>query len=269
MTEIESRLPFTHWLAQAGGGFARGLFMLGERLSRFVLPPLCLSCHCGVADQNVLCADCWSKLHFIEKPYCPVSGLPFAFDPGAGVLSATVIASPPPYDAARAVLRYDDVSGRIIQRYKYGDRMEAAPAMAAWMARAGADLLADADLIAPVPLHRSRLFSRRFNQSAELVRHLAQRVQRKATPDLLVRIKATQPQVGLSGQARRRNVAGAFRVNEPFSKQVAGKIVVLVDDVMTTGATIEACARVLKVAGAHEVRVLTFARVVPQGDTAI
>ncbi|MGB5092106.1 MAG: ComF family protein [Parvibaculum sp.] len=252
-----------------GQHLADAAMWLGSRLSRFFLPPLCLSCHCGITTQNALCATCWSQLHFIEKPLCPVSGLPFAFDPGPGMLSAAVIASPPPYDAARAVLRYDDVSGRIIHRYKYGDRMEAAPAMAAWMARAGADLLGDATLVAPVPLHRARLFSRRFNQSAELARHLGHRVRVAVVPDLLLRIKATQPQVGLSGQARRRNVAGAFKVNPRFSDKVVGKVVVLIDDVMTTGATIEACARVLKASGASEVRVLTFARVVPQGDTPI
>lgn len=256
-------------LLAAGDCIIRAVAWTGSRVSRFFLPPLCLSCHCGVASQNALCASCWSQLNFIEKPYCRVSGLPFAFDPGPGLLSAAVIASPPPYDAARAVLRYDDVSGRMIHRYKYGDRMEAAPAMAAWMARAGADLLADASLVVPVPLHRSRLFSRRFNQAAELARYLGHRLKLKVVPDLLVRIKATQPQVGLSGQARRRNVAGAFKINPRFSSLVADKVVVLIDDVMTTGATIEACARVLKGSGAREVRVLTFARVVPQGDTPI
>ncbi|HEX7774955.1 MAG TPA: ComF family protein [Parvibaculum sp.] len=258
--------------------------MLGARAARLAdvaLPPLCLSCGKGIETHGALCGDCWRAVEFIERPFCPVTGIPFAFDPnveggdpnaeggdpnaegGGEIVSAAALASPPPYAKARAVMRYGDVAARIVLRFKYADRMEAAPAFARWMARAGAELLADADVVAPVPLHRSRLFSRRFNQSAELARHVAALSGVRFMPGLLERVRATRPQVGLSGDARRRNVAGAFRLGAKARAAVEDRIVVIVDDVVTTGATVDACARALKAAGAAEVRVLALARVVP------
>lgn len=239
---------------------ARGL---AGRLADLALPPLCLSCGKGVEAHGALCGTCWAAVGFIEAPVCPVSGVPFPFDPGPGIVSAAALASPPPYAAARAVMRYGDESAKLVHRFKYADRMEAAPAFARWMVRAGADLLEGADFIAPVPLHRRRLFSRRFNQSAELARRISGLSGVVFVPDLLERVRATRPQVGLSGDARRRNVAGAFRLRGALRELVRDRIVVIVDDVMTTGATVEACARVLKAAGTREVRVLCLARVVP------
>lgn len=247
------------------GRVARGLLV---RLSDLALPPLCLSCGAGVEAHGSLCGACWRGIEFIEAPICPVSGVPFPYDPGDGVVSAAALASPPVYASARAVMRYTDHSAKLIHRFKYADRMEAAPAFGRWMSRAGATLLQDADFIAPVPLHRRRLFSRRFNQSAELARQIAKLAGVRFVPDLLERVRATRPQVGLSGDARRRNVAGAFRLAGGHRALPPGRVVVVVDDVITTGATVEACARVLKNAGAREVRVLCLARVVP-GDGAI
>jgi ComF family protein len=251
----------------------RGLVsMLGARAGRLAdiaLPPLCLACGKGIEAHGALCGDCWRAVEFIERPFCPVTGIPFPFDPnaedgsGEEIVSAAALASPPPYAKARAVMRYGDTAARIVLRFKYADRMEAAPAFARWMARAGTELLADADVVAPVPLHRSRLFSRRFNQSAELARHVAGLSGIRFAPGLLERVRATRPQVGLSGDARRRNVAGAFRLGAGARASVEGRTVVIVDDVVTTGATVEACARVLKAAGAREVCVLALARVVP------
>lgn len=244
---------------------ARGLL---ARLSNLALPPLCLSCGAGVGAHGALCGACWRGIEFIEAPVCPVSGLPFPYDPGDGVVSAAALAAPPAYASARAVMRYTDHSAKLVHRFKYADRLEAAPAFGRWMARAGAALLQDADVIAPVPLHRRRLFSRRFNQSAELARQIATLAGVRFVPDLLERVRATRPQVGLSGDARRRNVAGAFRLASGHRALPPGRVVVVVDDVITTGATVEACARVLRNAGAREVRVLCLARVVP-GDGAI
>ena len=248
---------------ERGRGWARAALALGHMLADMALPPLCLSCGQGVEAHGALCGSCWATVGFIEAPFCPVNGVPFPYDPGPGIVSAAALASPPPYAKARAVMRYSDESARLVHRFKYADRMEAAPAFARWMARAGAELLAGADFIAPVPLHRRRLFSRRFNQSAELARRISGLSGAVFLPDLLERVRATRPQVGLSGAARRRNVAGAFRLRERSRELVKGKVVVIVDDVMTTGATVEACARVLNAAGAAEVRVLCLARVVP------
>jgi len=238
-------------------------------LADLALPPLCLGCGRGIEAHHALCAGCWRGIDFIEKPVCAVTGLPFAFDAGEDAVSAVALASPPPYARACAVMRYTDESARLIHRFKYADRMEAAPAFARWMARAGAELLAGADLIAPVPLHRWRLFSRRFNQSAELVRAIERQTGLHAQPGLLERVRPTRPQVGLSGEARRRNVAGAFRLRAGAADLVRDRIVVIVDDVVTTGATIEACARAVRAGGAREVRILALARVVPGEGVSI
>ncbi len=260
---MDGGIDETPGFAERGRGWARAAVGFGRRLADIALPPLCLSCGQGVEAHGALCGTCWTAMAFIEAPFCPVSGVPFPFDPGPGIVSAAALASPPPYARARAVMRYSDESARLVHRFKYSDRMEAAPAFARWMARAGAELLEGADFIAPVPLHRRRLFSRRFNQSAELARRISHLSAVAFVPDLLERVRATRPQVGLSGAARRRNVAGAFRLRARARELVKGRIVVIVDDVITTGATVEACARVLKAAGTREVRVLCLARVVP------
>lgn len=235
----------------------------------FALPPLCMGCGGPVSLQVGLCASCWSAIDFIERPYCEVSGLPIAFDTGEPQMRPEFIDNPPPYARARSVMRYNQASARLILRFKYADRMEAAPAFARWMARAGADLLEGAELVLPVPLHRGRLFSRRYNQAGELARRLADLHHLSFAADLLDRVRATRPQVGLSGAARRRNVAGAFRLASGAGTRIEGKTIVLVDDVITTGATIDACARVLSAAGAREVRVLALARVVQDDGVSI
>ena len=132
------------------------------------LPPLCPACREPVGDAAGLCAACWSKLSPIERPFCERLGIPFAYDPGPGILSMQAIADPPAYQRARAAVRYDDVARALVHALKYGDRLDLAPTMGRWMARAGRELLAEADLIVPVPLHWRRLWARRFNQSAAL-----------------------------------------------------------------------------------------------------
>lgn len=233
------------------------------------LPPLCLGCGRGVDAHGALCGRCWGEVEFIDRPFCAVTGLPFSFDTGPDTVSAVALAAPPAYERARAVMRYNDRSAALLHRFKYGDRMEAGPAFARWLMRCGAELLAEADLLVPVPLHRRRLFSRRFNQSAELSRRVAAMAGLPHMPELLQRVRATRPQVGLSGDARRRNVAGAFQLAEDAAALIRGRNVVLVDDVMTTGATAEACARTLKRGGAAGVSVLCIARVVPGGGISI
>jgi ComF family protein len=240
------------------GGVVRAIFGHAVDLA---LPPLCPACREPVAGL-ALCADCWSKLNFIAPPYCERLGIPFAYDPGPGLLSMQAIADPPAYGRARAAVRYDDIARTLVHSFKYGDRLDLALTLGQWMARAGRELLADADAIVPVPLHWRRLWARRFNQSAMLAQTIANESGRPVAYDALRRVKPTVQQVGLTRAQRAENIQGAFRVSAAGKAAVAGRRLVLVDDVMTTGATAEGCTRALMRAGAANVDVLTFARVV-------
>jgi ComF family protein len=226
------------------------------------LPPLCPSCRAPVGEGAGLCADCWAKLAFIEPPFCARLGIPFTYDPGPGLLSMEAIANPPAYDRARAAVRYDDVARTLVLSFKYGDRLDLAPMMGRWMARAGHELTQGADALVPVPLHWRRLWSRRFNQSAALAGSVAEQSGVPVLYDALARVRATPQQVGLSKTQRADNVQGAFRVPPERKAQVAGRRLILVDDVLTSGATVDTCARALLRAGAAHVDVLVFARVV-------
>jgi ComF family protein len=199
----------------------------------------------------------------IEPPYCARLGIPFAYDAGPGLLSMEAIADPPAYDRARAAVRYDDIARALVHAYKYGDRLDLAPLIGHWMARAGHELLAaDADGLVPVPLHWRRLWARRFNQSAALATEIGVIGKVPVLHGALKRRRATVQQVGLSKSERANNVQGAFRVPADAKAQVAGRRLILIDDVLTSGATLDTCARALLRAGAAHVDVLVFARVV-------
>jgi len=225
------------------------------------LPTLCVACREPVAGVGV-CPDCWAKLSFIERPYCPRLGIPFVYDPGPEMLSMEAIANPPAYRRARAAVRYDDVAKVLVHALKYQDRTDLAPAMGRWMARAGTELLDGADVLIPVPLHWRRGWSRRYNQSGALARTIAKQSGVAVAADTLRRIRPTQQQVGLSRTDRARNVQGAFKVAPDQTGQIQDRRVVLIDDVLTSGATVDACARALLRAKAAQVDVLVFARVV-------
>jgi ComF family protein len=226
------------------------------------LPPLCPACRVPLAQHGGLCAACWSKLSFIAPPYCARLGIPFAYDPGPGILSLEAIADPPAYRKARAAARYDDVARALVHSLKYGDRLDLAPALGRWMAGAGREILAEADALVPVPLHWRRLWARRFNQSAALAKEISRENGIVLMQEVLQRVKPTPQQVGLSRPERERNVQGAFRVPAHARGDVSGRRLILVDDVLTSGATVDACARSLLRAGAAHVDVLVFARVV-------
>lgn len=232
---------------------------------KLLFPPLCAGCRREVSQPGSICGACWPKVRFLERPWCAVMGTPFSHDMGEGFLSAEAIANPPPFARARAAVAYSGVARRMVQGLKYSDRTDLAPWMARWMARAGAELLDDADIVVPVPLHWRRFLTRRFNQSAELARAICEQSGTLFAPSAVKRIKKTRQQVGLHLREREDNVRSAFAVPVEQDILVRGRRVLVIDDVYTTGATVSAVARALKKSGATAVDVLTFARVLP-GD---
>lgn len=188
-------------------------------------------------------------------------GTPFSIDMGKNFLSAEAIADPPPFERLRAVMLYDDLARRLVSSIKYADRTDLVPSIASWMVVAGRELIQDATIIVPVPLHTSRLQYRRFNQAAELARTIGKLQNLSYKPELLNRHRATRQQVGLTEAERTRNVQSAFRVPLEKKIELKGSRVLLVDDVYTTGATAKAATRALKRAGVASVDVLVFAKV--------
>lgn len=279
-------------LVAAGRALARDGLQL-------VLPPACLACEAPTDPARALCAACWGKMVFITEPCCDRCGLPFPVDTGANCDGCDK--HPPAFERARAAFLYkrvkrmarddkdvgrrpkrglwqrvvraaflckdveqdhEDVGRDLVLAFKMADRSYLAPQLAEWLHRAATPLLADTDLVVPVPLHRWRLFGRRFNQSAILARLLARQAGKAVAPDLLVRRRRTTPQARLSGRKRRHNLQGAFAVRRGRAADAAGRRVLLVDDVLTTGATADECARALQRAGAKSVYVATLARTV-------
>jgi ComF family protein len=243
------------------GRFAAPWRAVFGRALDVALPRLCPACRELVGDDG-LCASCWSKLSLIAPPFCERLGIPFAYDPGPGVLSMQAITDPPAYHRARAAVRYDEIARTLVHALKYGDRLDLAPLMGRWMARAGRELLRGADALVPVPLHWRRLWARRFNQSAALAKSISAESGVPVANSALKRIKATAQQVGLTQSERAENVQAAFRVPAEGKADVVGRKLVLIDDVLTSGATADTCARTLLRAGANSVDVVVFARVV-------
>jgi len=248
----------------------RPVVILARWLINLVLPPRCLGCGAGVETQGTFCPACWASLRFLEEAEgCARCGEPV----GPGVMAfpgwqcARCLAEPPPFARARSAFLYGGAVREAILAMKHGDRTEHARTLAGQMARAVSGLLAEPDaVLVPVPLHRWRLWRRGYNQAALLAQALARETGRPWLPDALARVRATLPQQGLNREERRRNLRGAFRVTEAGRRKIAGRIVVLVDDVLTTGSTARHCARALLAAGATEVRVATLARVSAAGE---
>jgi ComF family protein len=209
--------------------------------------------------HNTLCAACWPQIDFIRPPLCDRLGLPLPFATGDVSLSAAAFSDPPEYDRARAVAHYSGLMRRLVHDLKFHDRDDLTVLLAGWLAEAGRELLHEADLIVPVPLSRSRLLRRRFNQAARLGDDLSRRTGIAMDALSLVRVRSTASQVGLSRAQREENVRGAFAVREERRDRIDGRHVVLIDDVVTTGATVSAATRALRRAGAMRVDVLALA----------
>ena len=235
----------------------------GRALLDLLLPPHCPACDAPVGAPGLLCADCFRQTGFITEPFCARCGVPFANAAlgGAEQLCPGCRAATPVFHRARAALRYDAQGRRLILPFKHADRTELTAVLAPHMARAGAVLLREADLLVPVPLHRGRLFLRRYNQAALLAKAVGRIAGRPCLLDALVRQRATASLGDKSATERAAEVAGAFAVRPSRMGRVSGKHVPLVDDVMTSGATANACATVLLAGGAASVDVLAAARV--------
>lgn len=249
-------------LAPAPNALRRNPFQRAtQKTLDLLLPPLCLSCDAPVGSTHTLCPACWGDIHFIAAPFCQCCGAPFDVPVGDGMLCGGCISETPPFTSARAAMLYNDASKRLVLGFKHSDRTHPTKALAAWMARTGQDFLDQTDFIVPVPLHRWRLFKRRYNQAALLAQAIGQIAHKKVQVDLLQRTKPTPIQGHRNRKERHENVRGAFAVNPRCVKHIQGKTISLIDDVLTTGATVSECSRVLLKAGAKTVYVLTLARV--------
>lgn len=233
-----------------------GLIAAGRRALDLILPPTALDG--GAALSPGLTAEAWSRIAFIDDPVCDGCGSPFEYAPGFGERCVGCTAKPRAFSRARAACLYDDGSRELILQLKHADRTDLSGLFARWLSRSARELIEQADAVVPVPLHRLRLLRRRYNQAAEIARPLARMAGLDYLPDALVRRRATASQGGRSAGGRRRNVQGAFVAE---SRKVEGRRILLIDDVFTTGATAEACARALKKAGAADVAVAVIAKV--------
>lgn len=244
-------------------------FPLIKALANVIWPPQCTGCGDRVDSQGPLCPACWSQVHFLGEPLCSCCGVPFEYEQSAGILCLRCLGRRPVFRTAKSAMKYDDFSKSLILRFKYGDRQDIGRVLADWMVRAGRDLLGDADIVVPVPLHWSRLFARRFNQSAILAKRIAATSGLTFDPTSLQRVRRTPSQGAMKFRQRQRNVKGVFDIKSNRVSLIEDRGVLLVDDVLTTGATAESCARALIKAGAKHVDVLTAARVVRPGQMPI
>lgn len=253
----------------ARGVIASALGSVARVLADVVVPPVCLACHAPLAHHHGVCGTCWRRIPFIRPPLCDRLGLPMPFGTGEGpaeaMVSAAAVSNPPGYGRARAVAAYEGAMRDLIHAFKYADRHDARHLFGTWLVSAGAPLLPGIGMVVPVPLAWTRLLRRQFNQAAILAQETSRLTGLAYAPDILKRVRATRSQVGLSRPERARNVGGSFAVASRHRSRLKGASVLLIDDVITTGATVNACARVLLAAGAERVDVLALALVVEPG----
>jgi ComF family protein len=237
------------------------LYQFGNLAVDFLLPPLCPATGELVDRLGMVDAAFWQNLNFIHAPFCKICGAPFSFDNADDMACGDCLETPPKYTLNRSALKYDDGSRGIILRFKHGDQLHAVKAFTPWLQQAGSGILSQADIIMPVPLHRNRLIKRRYNQAELIAREISRHYpDAQYCPDGLLRIKNTVSQGYKRAKDRKKNVSQAFITNARYNFK--DKKIVLIDDVYTTGATLNECAKTLIKAGAAEVNCLTLAKVV-------
>lgn len=241
--------------------FGSALRRAGNLVLDTVLPPRCPVTGALVDEPGMLSPECWQGIVFITENCCSHCGRPFEIAENTGAVCGPCLDDPPRFDVARCAVEYNDASRNLILAFKYADQTYAIKTFTPWLLQCGKPILTDADMLVPVPLHRRRLWQRRFNQAALLASAVGRKSGVAARTDLLMRGRFTRPQGGLKRKERRKNVRGAFQLRPGMKDAVRGKTVVLVDDVYTTGATLNECTRALQKAGAAEVRCLCIARV--------
>lgn len=235
---------------------------IGAGIADLIFPPRCIACPEPTDAPHGLCPTCWRETHFIAGTTCRRCGMPLVGgEAGDADVCDGCLRRPPAWDRGAAAVLYAGAARRVVLALKHGDRLDTVGPLAAWMVAAGRSLLAEADVIASTPLHWRRLARRRYNQSAELAKRIGRLSGRPVVVDLLSRIRATKPQERMDRVARTANQAGAFAVAPRRRAAVDGSSVLLVDDVLTSGATLSACADALRAGGAARVDVLVLARV--------
>ena len=241
--------------------FIHRSFALPSYFVNAVTPPVCLACHTPIAQAGYLCPECWKEIQFISPPFCDRLGTPFPYDPGYDFISPRALENPPSFTRARASFLYEGLGRQLIHNYKYKRQLFIAPILAKMMMVAGANLLEESDVILPVPLHWSRVLKRGFNQSARLCLEIATQSEKPLLLRALRRKNRTQTQVGLAAREREKNVSRAFTIEPKYYENIVGKRILLIDDVLTSGATANACAKTLLKAGALDVNLLVAALV--------
>lgn len=229
----------------------------------FILPPRCIVTGDIVDNQGMLSPKAWTKLTFISDPQCQKCGIPFEFDDGNSQSTCMkCLDRPPAYHKARSALVYDDASRDLVLAFKHGDKTHYIMGFLPWLKRAGQELITDSDIVMPVPLHQIRLIQRRYNQAGIIARFLAKDCSKTLVLGGLERVRSTPPQGFMNATERQKNVRRAFAVSTKHKKAIQGKTILLIDDVLTTGATIEECTQTLMAAGAKAVNVLTLTRTI-------
>lgn len=232
-----------------------------KTILNLLTPPRCICGEILTDEKSHFCNKCWPELSLISaSAVCSSCGLPFEFEMGEGAVCSDCLAINPQFDKARSVFKYNDTAGKMITGLKYQDKTPYAKTLAGLMCGKLGELGGEFDIITSVPIHPRRLLKRKYNQSAILANKIAKSIGKKANNLILKKPKDINPQASLTRDERIKNIKGAYKVNEKFKSRIIGKNVLLVDDVLTTGATASECAKVLKNAGAGKVFVITAAR---------